>query len=132
MGSYLKDGDPKGQQFYVFSLDGKQVLETVTGQDLRAYTGTLPVRFPDAGEVFLTRSDLLERQAWPVGYDASRLRFQLYSPKHELVFDEILKDEAEEMVIGDGVFVIPAVDGGSSSRLLVAFGTSLWEYSLPK
>lgn len=132
VGSNVTEGDQQGQQFYVFSLDGERVLETVTGRDLRAYTGMLPVRFAEAGEVFLARSDLLQRQAWPAGFDASRLRFQLYSAEHELVYDEILKDEAQEMVSGDGIFVIPSGGGGSSSRLLVAFGTSLWEYALPE
>jgi hypothetical protein len=130
VGGYTKKGPDAGQSYYLVPPGTWSFARKVTREEVEAYIDAVSLAFePEASPKF-AKIDRIARQAFPAGFDATRLKLRLFDAARLEVYEERLAPPHGDTARTDGVVLALRSRGERPASFLVAYGTSVYEYVL--
>jgi hypothetical protein len=130
VGGYTKKSPDAGQSYYLVTPGTWSFARKVTREEVEAYIDAVSLAFePEASPKF-AKIDRIARQAFPAGFDATRLRLRLFDAARLEVYEERLAPPNGDTARTDGAVLALRSRGERPASFLVAYGTSVYEYVL--
>jgi hypothetical protein len=130
VGHYVERGERPGQNYLLVGLDAKTIGPRAEWEEIELHREQRFVAFQGTPGFAGARIDELQKQAPIAGISASRLRLRVLDEAWKVVYEEILMPPEGEKARTDGASLFLPADAGAPARLLVAYGDTVWVYTI--